>query len=104
MGHLNQTLDSCSHSAVSERTSDRGTSTEGGTRNPLEYDEDDQPPEQLLHRKEADVSIPNIPVPRSTSGEASLIRALCPKAHYVLTSENHLDLGHTHAQLRQCRP
>jgi hypothetical protein len=40
-------------------------------RDPLEYDEDDQPPEEILQRKEADVSIPNIPVPHSSSGEVN---------------------------------
>jgi hypothetical protein len=56
-------------SVSSERTSNRG-STPTPARNPLEYDEDDQPPvEEVLQRKEADVSIPNIPVPHGTNGE-----------------------------------
>jgi RNA polymerase-associated protein LEO1 len=60
----------CLPSAASEHTSDRGTTPEKEPRNPLEYDEDDQPPEEgILQRKEADVAIPNIPVPHSSNGE-----------------------------------
>jgi hypothetical protein len=39
--------------------------------NPLEYAEDDEPPDGTVEVVEADVRFPNIPVPKSSNGEVS---------------------------------
>ncbi|TFK74927.1 hypothetical protein BDN72DRAFT_758543 [Pluteus cervinus] len=54
--------------------SDRLPSPERERRQALEYEEDDAPPEMAVETKEAEVSFPNIPVPRSSDGNNWVIR------------------------------
>ena len=54
--------------AASGPESDRLPSPERDRRQALEYEEEDIPPEVAIEYKEAHVSFPNIPVPRSSDG------------------------------------
>ncbi|KAI1793578.1 Leo1-domain-containing protein [Ganoderma leucocontextum] len=68
------------HEAASSPASDppdhegRLSSPERRHREQLEYAEDDEPEPVVEHRLEADVAIPNIPVPRSSDGNYWVIR------------------------------
>ncbi|TBU43989.1 Leo1-like protein-domain-containing protein [Dichomitus squalens] len=63
-------------SAASEHADheERLSSPERRHREQLEYAEDDEPEPVIEHRLEADVAIPNIPVPRSSDGNYWVIR------------------------------
>lgn len=51
--------------------SERLTSPERERRQALEYEEEDMPQEIAVEVKEAEVSFPNLPVPRGTDGAVS---------------------------------
>ena len=55
--------------SASAPESDRLPSPERERRQALEYEEEDIPPEIAVEVKEADVSFPNIPVPKGSDGD-----------------------------------
>lgn len=68
----------------------------------LEYEEEDEPQAAVV--REAELPIPNIPIPDSADGNVSA-------SHYISTAVSQaygmyirrIALGHSHAQLRQIR-
>jgi hypothetical protein len=64
--------------ATSGHTSDRATTPDKVQVNPLEYAEDEEPPEGVVEVVEADVEFPNIPVPKSSNEEVSQIHMFYP--------------------------
>ncbi|KAK0501261.1 Leo1-domain-containing protein [Armillaria luteobubalina] len=59
---------------ASGQESERLPSPEREHRRALEYEEEDAPPEAVVELQEADVSFPNLPVPKSSDGDKWVIR------------------------------
>lgn len=57
---------------VSSPPPDGLTSPERKRRKALEYDEDEEP-QDIIQLREADVQIPNVPVPKSSDGDVSRV-------------------------------
>lgn len=76
--------------------SERLPSPERERRQALEYEEEDAPPEISVEVKEAHVSFPNLPVPKSSDGNVRARLILIPFDSFFK-----LELGHPSAELRQ---
>lgn len=63
---------------MSGHDSERLPSPERERRRALEYEEEEIPAEMAVEVKEAQVAFPNIPLPRSSDGEASVYQNLSP--------------------------
>lgn len=76
--------------------SERLPSPERERRQALEYEEDEVPPEISVEVKEAHVSFPNLPVPKSSDGNVRPRLFLIPPDLFFK-----LELGHSVTKLRQ---
>lgn len=64
--------------SASGRDSERLPSPERDRRQALEYEEEDAPPEISVEVKEAHVTFPNLPVPKSSDGNVGLLSYFKP--------------------------
>ena len=81
--HRNSRLPAPESPTASGPDSERLPSPERERRQALEYEEEEVPPELAIEVKEAEVTFPNLPVPKSSDGDVSILHSFFRKHETV---------------------